>query len=404
MHKSISNIKNDFPVFTNHPEISYLDSAATNHMPKFVIDRLTKFIENENGSPHRGAHYLSVASTIAYDKARKSVADFIGAKSEKSCIFVKNSTEALNLIAYGYLMEHINAGDKIIVSITCHHSAILPLQYVAKIKNATLEYLYTDEYGYIKDNELKKIDNHTKFVMIPHISNGIGVIHDIKKIIKLAHKVGAIINIDAAQSAGHLPINVFELDIDFFTFSGHKMFAPQGIGVLYGKMNLLEQFTPFLRGGDMIEYVEEQSSTFAPIPEMLEAGTQNVMGTVGLNAAIDYINLIGQNNIISHERELVKYAMNELSKLKGINILGPKFNDDRGSLVVFTVKDIHPHDVASLLDDKNVAIRAGHHCCQPLMKYLKTFATCRASFSIYNTKEDIDKLIKGLLYVQEVFA
>ncbi len=404
MHKTLQNIKDDFPIFKNHPEISYLDSAATNHMPKFVIDKLTNFIENENGSPHRGAHALSVASTIAYDNARKSVAQFIGAKSDKSCIFVRNSTEALNLISYGFLMHKINAGDKIVVSITCHHSAILPLQYIAKVKKAELIYLYCDTFGYISDDELLKIDSRTKYVMIPHISNGLGVIHNIQKIIEKTHSVGAIITVDAAQSAGHIPINVEQMNADFLTFSGHKMFAPQGIGVLYGKLELLEQFEPFLLGGDMIEYVEEQSSTFAPIPEMLEAGTQNVMGAVGLHLAIDYINSIGQNSIMEHEKELTKYGMKKLSELSEINVLGPKSEDDRGSLIVFNLKDIHPHDVASLLDEKNIAIRAGHHCCQPLMKYLNTFATCRASFSIYNTKKDIDKLINGLLYVQEVFA
>ncbi len=403
VHKDIKEVQSDFQIFKNHPDLIYLDSAATNQIPDYVLNKMTKFITEENGSPHRGAHSLSVSSTLAYDAARTAVQNFIGAATEKSCIFVRNSTEALNLIIYGFLIDYINAGDNIVVSITAHHSAILPLQYVAQAKKATLTYLYCDEYGNFNDDELEKIDKNTKFVMIPHISNGLGVIHDIPKFVKKAHEVGALFALDGAQSTGHIPINVQELDVDFFVFSGHKIFAPQGIGVLYGKLDILEKFHPFLRGGDMIEYVEEQSSTFAPLPEFLEAGTQNVMGAVGLHAAIDYILAIGQDNIAKHEHILTQYAIEKLNALDGVRVLGPKHGTPRGSLVVFMIDGVHPHDVATLLDSKNIAIRAGHHCCQPLMKHINTFATCRASFSIYNKKEDIDKLIRAIKYVQEVF-
>ncbi len=404
MHRNINTIYKDFPILVNHPDLVYLDSAATNQMPTPVIDSLTNFITMHNGSPHRGAHALSVSATLAYDNARKSVRDFIGAKSEKSCIFVRNSTEALNLIIYGFLNHYIKSEDKIVVSITAHHSAILPLQYIARSKNATLSYLYCDEYGDFPDSELDKIDKNTKFVMIPHISNGLGVIHNIPKLVQKSRSVGALFALDGAQSAGHMQIDVENLDVDFFVFSGHKIFAPQGIGVLYGKLELLEKFDPFLRGGDMIEYVEEQSATFAPLPELLEAGTQNVMAAVGLHAAIDYIQSIGQQSIAKHEHMLTQYTIERLNNLNGVSILGPKLGVQRGSLVIFMVDGVHPHDVATLLDEKNISIRAGHHCCQPLMKYMDKFATCRASFSVYNTTDDIDKLVEGILYVQEVFS
>lgn len=403
MFSHVENLKKEFPLFHAHPDLVYLDSAATNHMPQSVLNKISNYIQN-NGSPHRGAHRLSVLATTAYDEARNAVKSFIGAKDPASCIFVRNATEALNLLAFGFLLPKIQKGDKLVISITAHHSAIVPLQRIAKSKGAELVYLYCEKNGKFSSGELSKIDEKTRFVLIPHISNGIGVIHDVSEVVKKSRSVGAFVAIDGAQSTGHIPIDVEALDVDFFVFSGHKIFAPQGIGVLYGRINLLETFEPFLRGGDMIEYVEEQTATFAPLPDRLEAGTQNVMGAVGLHGAIDYIKKLGINHIASHERELVKYAYSALSAQKGISVLGPNKDDPRGSLIVFTLDGIHPHDVASLLDSRGIAIRAGHHCCQPLMKYLKVQATCRASFSVYNTFDDVDKLIEGLHYVQEVFS
>lgn len=400
----IRRVRSDFPILNDTQNLNYLDNAATTHMPLHVQNALSNYTNQSHGSPHRGAHRLSIEATKAYDAARDRVRRFIGAKSSAECIFTRNATESLNLIAYGYLMHTIEPGDKIVTAITAHHSAVLPLQMVAKAKGAKLEFLYCDSSGHIPNSELSKIDQKTKYVLVPYISNGIGTIHTLDAIEKAAHKYGAVFAVDGAQALGHIPINVRALNIDLFVFSGHKVFAPQGIGVLYGKQDLLETFEPFLRGGDMIEYVEEQSSTFAPLPERLEAGTQNVYGAVGLHAALDYIHAIGIENIRSTEERLTGYAYSKLSDMEGISLYGPSLSSERGGLITFNVDGIHPHDVASILDHHGVAIRAGHHCCQPLMKHLNLSSTCRVSFAVYNTLDDINQFIDALTKAREVFG
>lgn len=396
--------RTDFPIFEKDTTLVYLDSAATTHKPKAVIDAISNQLAFENGSPHRGAHKASVVATQIYENSKKAVAQFIGARSEREIIFTKNATEALNLVAFSYGMQQVKSGQNIVVAISSHHSNLVPWQRVAKHVNAELRYLYIDENGNFTKESLSAIDEHTALVSCPIISNAYGMFHDVKTLVTLARKNGAVVVLDAAQAVGHSHVNVLELDCDFLAFSGHKLYAPQGIGVLYGKSEILENMIPFMGGGDMIEYVTEQETTFAGIPDRFEAGTQNVTGAAGLLAAIDYINTIGTAHIEAHEKALVTYAIKRLTELPYISIIGPATASGRGSLIAFKVEGVHPHDVASLLDVKGIAIRAGHHCCQPLMQYLNEPATCRVSFSIYNDSSDIDALIDGLEYVREVFG
>ncbi len=395
------NHKGDFPIYETHPGMVYLDHAATSHKPDIVTRRTESYYKTSNSSPHRGAYLLSVKSTELYDRGRKEVLDFLGADERYSTVFTKNATEALNLIAQTHVMENVKAGDEICVSIDAHHSVIVPLQLVAKRKDAILKYLYLDRTGTFENDA---ITAKTKILALPWISNGLGKIHDVKALLKRAHDVGAVVILDGAQAIGHIPIDFAELDVDFFTFSGHKMYAPQGIGGLVAKKELLEAMPPFLTGGDMIEYVTEQTTTYAGVPERFEAGTQNVAGVVGLMAAIDYIKSYGLTKIHEHEMALTSYALEKLKALPFIEIYGPEDISKRGALITFNVEGIHPHDVASLLDEKWVSIRAGHHCTQPLMKHLELSASCRVSYGFYNTTEDIDKFVDAVKYAREVFG
>ncbi len=397
-------IKEDFPIL-NNSNIIYLDSAATTQKPKVVLDAIKEFYENFNANPHRGAYKLSVDATMIYDRAREKVSNFINAESSKQIVFTRNATESLNLIAYSYGLENLKKEDKILLSIMEHHSNLVPWQYVSKKTGAKLEYMYTDENGEIPDKEIEdKIKDGVKIIGITQVSNVLGTINDIKKIIKKAHEVGAIVIVDASQSVPHMKVDVQDLDADFLVFSGHKMLAPLGIGVLYGKKNLLENMKPFLYGGDMIEYVYEENTTFADVPTKFEAGTQNVEGAIGLDKAIDYLEYIGMDNVQKIEKELLDYAIEELSKLDFITVYGPKDVKRRASVISFNVNGIHPHDVASILDSKNVCIRSGNHCAQPLLRYMKIDSTCRASFYIYNTKEDVDRLIEALYKTRDMFS
>jgi len=395
--------KNDFPVFNHHKNLYYLDHAATSHKPQVVIDGMKQFYETVNGSPHRGAHDLSIQATEIYDQARSVVNDFINGEDPKSVVFTKNATEALNLISYSYLENIIEAGDEIVLSITNHHSNVLPYQRLVRKRGAKLVYLYSDDQGLIPKSELDKINIKTKVVALPLISNGIGVRHRVKDIFTRATSVGAVKILDAAQAVGHEPVDVQVLEPDLMVFSGHKMYGPQGIGVLYGRGEILNQFHPFLMGGDMIEYVTEQESTYAPVPERLEAGTQNVAGVYGLTLAIKYIQEIGINRIEAHEKAILQKAYDALSALDYVEVYGPQSIEDRGGLITFNVKDVHPHDVSSILNSHHVAIRGGHHCCQPLMKYMNLPSTCRVSFGIYSDQEDLDQLLVGLEEVRKIF-
>lgn len=400
--ESTNNIKDKFPILNS--SLVYLDSAATTQKPKEVIDTISNYYKEINSNPHRGSYTISVLSTKAYEKAREKVKKFINSDYLEEVIFTKGSTEALNLIAYSYGLNNINEGDEILVSISEHHSNLIPWQQIAKIKKANLKYFYINSnYKNDLDHIKSKITAKTKLVCIAHVSNVIGMINPVKEITKLAHEVGALVVVDAAQSIAHLKVDVKNMDCDFLVFSGHKMFAPMGIGVLYGKKNILDKMPPFLFGGDMIEYVYEQETTFAKLPSKFEGGTQNIEGAIGLAKAIDFIEDIGIDNIRNHEISLLKYAFKELSKLEYVKILSP-MDDMVSGAISFTVDSIHPHDLATILDSKGICVRAGNHCAQPLMRYLNINSTLRASFSIYNTKEDIDKLIEGLKYGRRLFG
>ena len=393
---NIEQIKKDFPLLENE-NITYLDSGATTQKPIQVIKAVEEFYQKYNANPHRGAYSLSVEATEQYENTRTKIAKFINAKHREEIIFSKNATESLNLIAYSYGLDNLKKDDEVVISIMEHHSNLVPWQKMTKQTGSKLNYMYINENYEITDEEIEnKITDKTKIVGITHVSNVLGTINNVKKIIKYAHKKGAIVIVDASQSIPHMKIDVQDLDADFLVFSGHKMLAPLGIGVLYGKREILNKMTPFLMGGDMIEYVYEQETTFAPLPNKFEAGTQNVEGVIGLGAAIDYIEDLGYDKIQEIEHEVISYARQELSKLDYLTLYTTPNEENHSSVISFNIKGVHPHDVASILDSEDVCVRSGNHCAQPLMRFLGIDSTCRASFYIYNTKEDVDKLVKAL--------
>lgn len=398
-----NNFRQDFPILndTNNPVI-YLDNAATTQKPTSVLKAMNDYYTKQNANPLRGLYNLSSVATEEYAKARHCVAEFINAKHDCEIVFTRNTTESLNLIAYTYGLENIQTGDEIVVSIMEHHSNILPWQMIAKAKNATLKYLYIDNEGNISDEEItSKITQKTKIVSITQVSNVLGSATPLTKIIQQARKVGATIVVDGAQGAPHQKVDVQALDCDFYVFSGHKMLAPMGIGVLYGKQALLEAMPPFLRGGEMIETVTEQSATFAPLPEKFEGGTPNVAGAIGLRYAIEYLNNIGFEYIQAQEQELMQIAIDELKKLPYVELYGSNDASKHHGVLSFNIKDIHPHDVASLLDyHGHIALRAGNHCAHPLLKYLNLNSTNRISFYFYNTKDDVYSFIEQIKKVR----
>ena len=400
MDKKISN---DFPIFQNNPP-AYLDNSATTQKPESVVHAICGYYGGCNANPHRGVYDWSVKATKIYEDARKKVADFINAKSSAEIIFTKNATESLNLIAYSYGLQNLHAGDEILITIAEHHSNLVPWQMVAKNTGATLKYVYLDKDCNFSENEIKsKLTNRTKIFAVTQISNVLGLVNDVKKFSALAHEVGAVVVVDGAQSVPHIPVDVQNIDADFFAFSGHKMLGPMGIGVLYGKKKILENMNPFLCGGDMIEYVEEQDTTFAELPNKFEAGTQNVGGASGLSAAIDYLQKIGFDEIERIEKILTAQTISELKKIPYVELYGcDSERDNKIGIVTFNIKDVHPHDVATILDAEGVAIRAGHHCAQPLMKYLGQNSTCRASFYFYNTPADVEKFLSAIQKVRKV--
>ena len=399
----INNIKKDFPLLENE-NITYLDSGATTQKPIQVIKAVEKFYQKYNANPHRGAYSLSVEATEQYENTRTKIAKFINAKHREEIIFSKNATESLNLIAYSYGLDNLKKDDEVVISIMEHHSNLVPWQKMTKQTGSKLNYMYINENYEITDEEIEnKITDKTKIVGITHVSNVLGTINNVKKIIKYAHKKGAVVIVDASQSIPHMKIDVQDLDADFLVFSGHKMLAPLGIGVLYGKREILNKMTPFLMGGDMIEYVYEQETTFAPLPNKFEAGTQNVEGVIGLGAAIDYIENLGYDKIQEIEHEVISYARQELSKLDYLTLYTTPNEENHSSVISFNINGVHPHDVASILDSEGVCVRSGNHCAQPLMRFLGIDSTCRASFYIYNTKDDVDKLVKALDKAYNIF-
>ncbi len=400
---SIEKIRKDFPLLLNN-KITYLDSGATTQKPIQVIEAVEEFYRKYNANIHRGAYSLSMEATEVYENTRTKIAKFINAKSDEEIIFSKNATESLNLIAYSYGMDNLKKDDEVVISIMEHHSNLVPWQKVTKSTGSKLKYMYINDEFELSDEEIEsKITDKTRIVGITHISNVLGTINDIKKIIKYAHKKGAIVVVDCSQSIPHMKIDVQDLDADFLVFSGHKMLAPLGIGVLYGKREMLNKMNPFLMGGDMIEYVYEQDTTFAPLPNKFEAGTQNIEGVVGLGAAIDYIDNLGYDKIKELEKNIVEYARQELSKLDYIKLYMTPNEENHSGVISFNIKGVHPHDVASILDSEGVCVRSGNHCAQPLMRFIGIDSTCRASFCFYNTKEDVDKLINALEKAYNMF-
>lgn len=397
------DIKKDFPLLENR-DIAYLDSGATTQKPIQVINAVREFYEKHNANPHRGAYTLSVEATAAYEEARRKVSKFINAKYNEEIIFSKNATESLNLIAYSYGLNNLKKDDEVVISIMEHHSNLVPWQKITKATGSMLKYMYINKNYELTDEEIQnKITPKTKIVAITHASNALGTINNVKKTANIAHKNGAIVVVDASQSIPHMKIDVQALDADFLVFSGHKMLAPLGIGVLYGKKELLEKMEPFLMGGDMIEYVYEQETTFASLPNKFEAGTQNAEAAVGLSAAIDYIENMGYEKIQELEKEIVNYAKSELSKLDYLTIYITPNEENHSGVISFNINGVHPHDVASILDSEGVCVRSGNHCAQPLMRYLGVDSTCRASFYFYNTKEDVDRLVMALDKAHNMF-
>lgn len=401
-----AEIRKQFPILdqeiNGHPLV-YLDSAATSQKPLAVIEAVERYYKWDNANVHRGVHTLGSRATDAYEGAREKVARFLNAPSASQIIFTRGTTTAINLVASSYARSVCKEGDEIVITPMEHHSNLIPWQQVAKATGATLKYIPLQEDGSIalKDAEAV-ITANTKIVALTYVSNVLGVINPVKEIIKLAHRHGAKVLIDGAQSTPHMTVDVMDLDCDFYAFSGHKMCAPTGIGALYGKRELLEQMEPIEFGGEMIDFVELQDSTWKELPWKFEGGTPIIANAVGLGAAIDFLMEIGLDQIEQHENRLAAYAMENMAKIEGLTIYGPKHN--RAGLVTFNLDEVHPHDVATVLDAEGVAVRAGHHCCQPLMRWLNVSATARASFYLYNTEEDIDKLVAALTKTKEYFG
>ncbi len=401
-------IKQDFPIFNqkiNDETLVYLDNAATSQIPKFVEEKVRDFNEKERANVHRGVHALGLRATNQYESSRQKVANFIGANNAKEVIFTSGCTDSLNLVAASFGEQNIQAGDEILVSIMEHHSNLLPWQQLAKRKQAKLNFIEINSDGLLDIKNLKsKINSKTKIVALTHVSNVLGTINPIKELTDLAHEKGAIVVVDGAQAVGHFPIDVAELNVDFYAFSGHKMFAPTGIGVLYGKKDLLDKMQPYRLGGEMIANVTREGATWAEVPYKFEAGTPNIAGAIGLGAAIDYLQSLDFELIQKHEQELTSYALEKLKNVLGLTIYGPQKGNGRIGVISFNLKNIHPHDLATALDLNGIEVRAGHHCAQPLMASLDTESTVRASLSIYNTKDDIDKLVSSLHEAKEFFS
>lgn len=405
--RSRRDLRHDFPLLQrtmNNKPLVYLDNGATTQKPESVVRAICGYYGGCNANPHRGAYELSIQATDIYENARAKVQNFIHAPKANEIIFTKNATEALNLVAYSYGLAFVQPGDEIVLTIAEHHSNLVPWQMVAKAKGAVLKYIYLEKDGNLSEEDIEtKITEKTKIVAVTHVSNVLGLVNDVRKVVDKAHRVGAVCVVDGSQSVAHLAVDVQQLDCDFFAFSGHKLLSPMGIGVLYGREALLDKMPPFLMGGDMIEYVTEQDTTYAELPAKFEAGTQNVGGAAGLAAAIDYLEDFTFARVEAVERDLVAYALPQLRELPYIELYGcDSTRDNKTGIITFNVKDVHPHDVSTILDAQGVAIRAGHHCAQPLMRYLGQNATCRASFYLYNTREDVDRWIAALKTVRGV--
>jgi cysteine desulfurase/selenocysteine lyase len=402
----VERIREDFPVLrqtVNGKPLVYLDNAASSQVPQVVIDRGSAYLEDEHSNIHRGVHYLSQKATTAYEGAREKAKRFINAQEAKECIFVRGATEGINLVMHGYGRKFIGAGDEIIISAMEHHANIVPWQMLCEEKGARLRVIPMNDAGELLQDEYHALLNEkTKFVAFTHVSNALGTINPIKEMIDQAHKYGVPVLIDGAQSAPHLPVDVQDLDCDFFAFSGHKIFAPTGSGIIYGKAELLEKMNPFQGGGDMIRSVSFEKTTYADLPNKFEAGTPAIASQIGLGAAIDYLNSIDREQAAAHEHELLRYATERLNAIEGVRIIGTA--REKTSVLSFVIDDIHPHDIGTILDQEGIAVRAGHHCAQPVMQRFNIPATARASFAFYNTKEEVDVLARTIEKVVEIFS
>ncbi len=400
-------IRKDFPILERKirgKTLVYLDNAATTQKPRSVINALRNFYERTNANVHRAVHTLSYESSQLYEESHKKVAKFIGAKSWQEIVFTRNATEAINLVAYGWGLHNLKKGDEVLITIMEHHSNFVPWQMLRDLKGVDLKVLDIDENGKLRlDNLRELLSERTKIVSLVHVSNVLGYKNPVKLIVEEARKVGALILVDAAQSLPHIPVNVSELDCDFLVASGHKMLGPTGVGFLYGKRNLLEAMEPFNYGGDMIDKVTIEKTTWNELPWKFEAGTPNISGVIGLGAAVDYLVGIGMNEVKNYEWFLNNYTLERLTEVPGIELYGPK-DVERLGVFTFNLKGIHPHDVAWILDEEGIEIRSGHHCAQPLMRRLRMENAVRASTYLYNTKEEIDKLIDALIKVQKLFG
>jgi cysteine desulfurase / selenocysteine lyase len=403
---NVERIRADFPVLhqtVNGKPLVYLDNAASSQVPQVVIDRGSVYLEQEHSNIHRGVHYLSQRATTAYEGAREKVKRFINARESRECIFVRGATEGINLVMYGYGRKFIGEGDEIIISAMEHHANIVPWQMLCEEKGARLRVIPMNDAGELLLDEYEALLNErTKLVGVVHVSNALGTINPVKHMIAQAHKYGVPVLVDGAQAAPHMPVDMQDLDADFYVFSGHKMYAPTGSGIIYGKAELLEKMNPFQGGGDMIKTVTFEKTTYADLPNRLEAGTPAIASQIGLGAAIDYLNTIGREQAAAHEAELLRYATERVSAIEGVRIIGTA--KEKASVLSFVIDDIHPHDIGTILDQEGIAVRAGHHCAQPVMQRFKVPATARASFAFYNTKEEIDVLARTIERVIEIFS
>jgi cysteine desulfurase/selenocysteine lyase len=401
-------VRHDFPALeqevNGHPLV-YLDNAATSQKPRAVLDAIRAYYEHDNANVHRGIHELSRRATVAYEEAREKVAGWIGASDSSEVVWTRGTTDAINLVATAWGLDNVGEGDEILLSVLEHHSNIVPWQILAARTGARLRYIEIDDQGRLVLDDLSDlVSDRTRLVAISHVSNALGTINPLAEIIAAARTVGAVVLVDGAQGAVHTSVDVGSLGADFYAFSGHKMCGPTGIGALWGRRELLDSMSPYQGGGEMIHIVDRDASSWAQLPHKFEAGTPNIVGAIGLGAAVDYLSTIGMGAIEAHERDLLAYALERVGAIPGIRIFGPDSLDERSAVVSFTLGDAHPHDISTILDTEGVAVRAGHHCAQLVMKHFDVSATARASFYLYNTRDDVDRLVDGLDRVRSIFG
>ena len=401
-------IRREFPTLeqaVNGRPLVYLDNAATSQKPKVVLDALRAYYEDDNSNVHRGIHELSRRATVAYEESRAKVASWVGANEPSEIVWTRGTTEAINLVSSAWGLDNVGEGDEILISVLEHHSNIIPWQLLARRTGAVIKYIELDEQGrWILDDLPHLLTDRTKIVAISHVSNALGTVNPVKRVAAAAHEVGALVLVDGAQGAVHTKVDVKDLGVDYYAFSGHKMCGPTGIGALWARRDLLDSMEPYQGGGEMIHFVGRDESSWATVPHKFEAGTPNIAGAIGMGAAIDFLSEVGMDAIAEHEHKLLGYALERMNKVDGICIYGPQSPDEHSALISFTLGDAHPHDISTILDSEGIAVRAGHHCAQLAMQHFGISATARASIYLYNTESDIDRLIEGLEQVRSIFA